>query len=529
MQQQQQICLDLVPFMARGIAQNKAARQELDKICAGGGIMIDSAVTPRRRAYGSYFREKDVFTELYCQKATDLIVTSFQENENGRKAAAAFEQLLKKCWRAIYNYVKTSGREVPFESFWQFLMKQEPRLTARELRNLPAPPVLLDKHRRPLKPHINSKDMLDGDFAIFWYLVNVFGKTLTEQGPLFHSNFQAHLRVQEKMTGDRQAPVLTDRQAELADMLWQSIDQRLKGIPASLDEYFHTLEYTRTAGYLFKRENFGGLPFDAIARAPVSRRELRRAIETMAAALSNETQATAELKQAALDFFTRTLLIRACAAEYDKLRTFVLRESRREGKTAAKRLQADKLKAELAQAQKEIATWKEKLAEKQVLLNELQLKIDKTEMARQKERDQWEAKLDESSQALDKLLASPNQENEAERERELSPEAVEAIARLNVVIIGGRSDWQQRLKEKYPRFAFISPAEAKYDLAVLAAADAIVICWKCLGHSLFYRTVGYAGKYHKPIVYFGSSNEQQLLRLLQRKCLPPGKEERHRD
>ena len=521
--QQQQANLDLVPFMARGIAQNKAARQELDKIYNKSDIIFDSAVTPRRRNYSSYFRECDVLTELYCQKATDLIVTSFQENANGQKAAAAFEQLLKKCWRPIYTYVKTKDKEVPFESFWLLLMKKEPQVTAQEMRNLPAPPVLLDKRQRPLKPSIKKKDMLDGDFAIFWHLANAFGKTVTDQGTLFHSNYQTHLRAQDKMIGIRPALVLTDRQKELAETLWQSIDQKLRGTPASLDEYFHTQEYTRTtAGYLFKQENFSGLPFDALARVQVSRRELRRAIEAMAASLPDETQVTAEIKQAALDFFARTLLVRACAAEYDNLRTFALTEIRRECKTAAKYLQIDKLKIELARAQKKNATLEEELVAKQSVLNELQLTIDKNEIARQKEREHWQAQLDETHRMLDKLLAFSNQENEPEKE--LSSEIIETIARLKLVILGGRLDWQQRLNAKYPIFSLIPSEDVKFDLSVLAAADAIVINWKCLGHSLFYRTVHYAGRYNKPIVYLGNSNEKHLLQALYRECILPKEE-----
>ncbi|QDR81790.1 hypothetical protein [Sporomusa termitida] len=516
--QQQEIRLDLVPFMAKGIAQNAAARRELDKICAAGGILIDSAVASRRQTYNSYFRDSDVYTELYCLKATDLIITSFQEDEDGQKAAAALDQLLKKCWKQIYTYIKTNGKEVRFESFWQFLMKKAIRLTAQEMRNLPAPPLpVLTGRGRPIKPYIKKKDMLDGDFAIFWHLTNAFGKTLTEQGTMFHSNFTAHLQAQEKMTRGQQPLALTDRQKELADELWHSIDQKLKGIPASLDEYFHTLEYTRNgSGYLFRQENFSGLPFDEIARVPVSRRELRRAIEAMAASLPEAVQATGQLKQAALDLFTRTLLIRACAMAYDKLRTLALNCIKQEDKTTVKRLQTKKLKAELTQEQKKNAMLEEKLAAKQNVLNELQLKIDKNEISRQKEREQWQAKLDEANQLLASLLAS---QKEDEPEMELSPETIEKIALLKVVIIGGRADWQQRLKHRYQSFTYISAEDVKFDLAVLNTADVIVINWKCLGHSLLYRAVQYAGKRNKRMVYLSNSNEKHMLEALCRECI----------
>ncbi|HWR07617.1 hypothetical protein [Sporomusa sp.] len=72
-----------------------------------------------------------------------------------------------------------------------------------------------------------------------------------------------------------------------------------------------------------------------------------------------------------------------------------------------------------------------------------------------------------------------------------------------------------------PNFSFIASEDVKYDLAVLEAADAIVVHWRFLGHSLFYRTVNYAGKLNKKIVYFGNSNEQQLLQSLYRECILP--------
>lgn len=182
-------------------------------------------------------------------------------------------------------------------------------------------------------------------------------------------------------------------------------------------------------------------------------------------------------------------------------------------------VQEKKSKLELAEAQKKILALEKSLAEKQAALNDLQLKLEKQELAAQKKKTELEERLADVNQVLDKLLTSRQQENETVPD--LDPATIEQITRLKVIIIGGRSDWQQRLREKYPNFSFIASKDVKYDLAVLNAADVIVISWRNLGHSLFYRTANYVGKLNKKVVYFGNSNEKHLLWTLYREYISP--------
>ncbi|WP_325537458.1 hypothetical protein [Sporomusa sp.] len=513
--------IDLLPFMAKAIAKNAAARRELDIIYADGIMTIEGAASSRWQKYYNYYRESDLVTELYCHKATALILISLNNDENSKKAAAALEQLLKKCWPPLYTYIKASGEEVSFDPFWLDLAKKEGKATLRELRNLPQLTKRMEQNPH-LKQTVKKKSIFDGDFVMFLYLANLFKKTIKEQGQaqatIYIHICVKHLEEQERMIRRKKPPVLTSKQKELADTLWQSIDQKLRGIPASLTEYFNILDANRCR---LEKENFSGLPLDALGQVIVSRQSLKSAIETMVTSLPDETTATAELKQAALELFTRTLCIRACAAEYEKVRSLAFQYVCLEEKAQSKPAQEKRDKEQLEQAQKKILALEQVLAQKQTMLNELQLKINKKEIADQREREQLQEKLDDINQVFISLLAAEKQQNDPKHEVDFSQETMEKIALLKVIIIGGRTVWQQRLKQKYPSFGLISSEDVKFDLSILDAADVIVISWKCLGHSLFYRTVHYASKHNKKIVYLGSSNERQLLQALYYECILP--------
>ncbi|QDR81383.1 hypothetical protein [Sporomusa termitida] len=536
-QEEGKISLDLVPFMAKGIAQKAAARSELDAVYADRGIHIERASSPKVQVYNRYYRESDILTELYCQKATDFIFTALNEHDAGqadKPALTALEQMLKKCWWRIYTYVKASGPEVRFESFWQKLMAKAAAPTQCELRNLPAWPPVGQPHSR--KQKATTKYALDGDFPVFWFLTNLFEKTITEKGYYFQQHLEAHLNEQERMNKKpkRKPLILMEPQKKLAGALWQFISQKLKGIPTSLNEYFYTQEYKQNAQTsLFKQENFGDLPVSAMKHVSVSRQELKRAIDLLVAGLPAETEVTDELKQSSLEYFKQILLVRACAVQYEKLRTFALEQSRLVDKAVFRPLELARLKEQLAQAGQKNCELEallaktnqnpmleDLLAQKQNALNELQLKLEKSESAAKKEIAHLQEKLGaerEANQALRGLLDAEQQQNE--QDSDLSPGILAQIALLKVVVLGGRTDWQQRVKQKYPNFICISSKEVKFDLSVLDAADVIVINWRFLGHSLFYRTMRYADKYNKKVAYLGNSNDKHLLQALYRECI----------
>lgn len=58
---------------------------------------------------------------------------------------------------------------------------------------------------------------------------------------------------------------------------------------------------------------------------------------------------------------------------------------------------------------------------------------------------------------------------------------LEAIRFLQIVVIGGREDWQARLRDKYPNFSFVGVKEANYNVNVLDKADVIVFNWTYAG------------------------------------------------
>ncbi len=532
-QEEEKVYLDLVPFLARAIARQPAARGELDAIFGGGSIAIPKATSPKMPVYNRYYRESDLQTELYCHKATDLVLAALQGGGPNNPALTALEQVLKKCWRPVYGYVKgVKGQDVPFAPLLDQIVVTAAAPTECELRNLPDwRPALLKKGA------VMSKNTLDGEFPVFLFLVNSLGKSNVTQDRRFRECFEAHLKEQKRMhRNPKTTPILTEPQKKLAAALWQGIEQQLRGIPANINEYFYTREYERilrTSPWTY--DNFHGLPLSAIKHTPVSRQELKRAIERLAVMLPAATEVTDGLRQTALEYFKHIMLIRACATQHEQLRSFALQQTQLANKEPVRQRQVTKLKAQLVLARQKnreletlLAQRQEKplvaplLQQKQTALNDLQLKLEKNESAAQKEIARLQARLaaeQEVNQALTGLLTAekPHYDETAD----LSPAILAQIALLNVILVGGRTDWQQRLKSKYPNFSFIAAEDVKFDLAVLAAADVIVINWKYLGHSLSYRTLSYAGKYNKRIIYLRSSNEKHLLQALYRECILP--------
>lgn len=545
--------LDLLPFIAKAMAQNAAARQQLDAVYAEGWLAGEQPAADRRESYNRYYRQSDPLTESYCYKATGLLLTIERDHKNCQRAAAAVEQIIKKCWRSLHAYVQASGPVVMFEPFWRQQVKKAAKAPAKEVRNLPpfsarpdnpfpappaglppddllpAPPadglpqslvlpVIWRRGRRPgpaPKKTIRKKSLLDGEFVIFWYLANLLGKRLVDvQSYVFVQHWHAYSKEQERMWMFA-APPLTAAQQALADELWQSVETRLKGIPNSLDQYLQT-KHGQGCRYWFAPERLGGLPVDILRQVNVSRKELRQAIDAMAAALPAATAVTAERRQEALDLVFQTLFARACAAEYDKLRQEVQQQPKTD-----KKAQDKQLKKQLTEAQRQVQAQQRALADRQASLDDLEQRLEKSQQAAQREIARLQEKLAATEAALNGVLASETPASETEAA--LGPEQLAAVAALRVVILGGRPDWQQRLLQNYPNFTCISSAKMNFDLAVLDSADVVVISWKHLGHSLFYRATQYAAKRGKEIMYISSSNEQQLIKALYR--LLPWKEE----
>ncbi|SDE69979.1 hypothetical protein SPACI_012820 [Sporomusa acidovorans DSM 3132] len=128
------IQLDLVPFLAKAMARHAAARRELDAIYAEGCLIGEDDASDKKKIYNRYYRQCDPLTEIYCHKATELLLATDGDGENRRRAAVAMEQLVKKCWRSIYAYIKHSGPVVPFDPFWLRQVKKEAKAMPRELR-----------------------------------------------------------------------------------------------------------------------------------------------------------------------------------------------------------------------------------------------------------------------------------------------------------------------------------------------------------------------------------------------------------
>ncbi|MDR2007231.1 MAG: hypothetical protein LBP78_08335 [Acidaminococcales bacterium] len=68
--------------------------------------------------------------------------------------------------------------------------------------------------------------------------------------------------------------------------------------------------------------------------------------------------------------------------------------------------------------------------------------------------------------------------------------------------------------------------EQKFDPALIDKADVVAINWSCAKHAVTGKARSYARKRGKKVIYAGVGNEKQLLDLLYKECVAPGKQGR---
>lgn len=166
-------------------------------------------------------------------------------------------------------------------------------------------------------------------------------------------------------------------------------------------------------------------------------------------------------------------------------------------------LQIDSYKKQLSENEKVIAD-----KDKCIGILEEKLKIADNKIT-QLERNVSQSNADKSELlGLRELFFSLDKEEEG---HPLKNNAAIELRNTKAVIVGGRSQWQNRLKECLPNAKFISAQMLNYDTHVFDNADCVVIVPNYLGHPLYYKTINYLQGKGKRILFLNNQNIDLVL------------------
>jgi hypothetical protein len=319
--------LDTTPFLALALAGSLKARAEIDKIYKKAPA--DLYKRAKKPKYEIFYKDRDVLTLWYCRRA-EALIEAYDTGESG----ASLENIVEKCWGNIYHYVQNAPEPASFDSFQIDKARTGQKIGGRGIEISPhAGSVALRKPQAPKEAGRGARPSADGeageDFLIFGQAAVMLHKTINWQEPFLISIFSAYERAYEERNRPDAEPAdfLSAKQKETAEELLKSVELRLGGLPASLDEYFQTEEYqsNKTGKYFFFHELLRDLPIAALRETPVGKKHLRRAVESLIARLPEDAEITDDLRRTALDAVLYALLMRAIAKQYAAAVQYALR------------------------------------------------------------------------------------------------------------------------------------------------------------------------------------------------------------
>jgi hypothetical protein len=82
------------------------------------------------------------------------------------------------------------------------------------------------------------------------------------------------------------------------------------------------------------------------------------------------------------------------------------------------------------------------------------------------------------------------------------------------IVIGGHERWRTKMKEHLPKFSFINPNIATFDLSLLDGCKVLFVFNTYINHPMYYRAVNHARINNMKIVYINSVNEDKVLKTI---------------
>ena len=126
----------------------------------------------------------------------------------------------------------------------------------------------------------------------------------------------------------------------------------------------------------------------------------------------------------------------------------------------------------------------------------------------------YEEDRDELIALREFVYNSEHDEEDAVQEDKL-PEMKAYIADKNVVIIGGHVNWQNKLKEMFPDWKYVSLTSFKtVDGSMLENKDKVYFYTDYISHTSYYKFIAAVRERKIPFGYIGSYNLDKVVRQI---------------
>lgn len=218
------------------------------------------------------------------------------------------------------------------------------------------------------------------------------------------------------------------------------------------------------------------------------------------------------------DLFLITCLYQKCLVSlYHETKQMYLEQSKREYYLGLKAKEA-RIKEQEAELSRKEREWKLKNQQLQREVDGLTEELrQKTYTIRQLEQ-QIENLEDYSEEVFALRTYAYKVERTEENEEENVPSLntmIEFIKSMNIVVIGGSLNWQQKLKEWLPSVELFETDEITRDLSRIKRVDAVFINTAVLSHAFYKKVMKEMNKKGTPLFYLGghSNMEKTLLEI----------------
>lgn len=101
--------------------------------------------------------------------------------------------------------------------------------------------------------------------------------------------------------------------------------------------------------------------------------------------------------------------------------------------------------------------------------------------------------------------------NQTEEEQVEAKEQLEYLNSMKILVLGGHSNWQRKLKEIFPQWSFVASSNKTFPIELLCDKDYIVCNTEVLSHATYYKMLAGRSK-NQRILYVRSNNMELCLR-----------------
>lgn len=506
------------PFFAVDLVKNKAAREDIARLL----VKYDEYIQPELRfipqGLAYYFAAQGLELEDRCRKLYVLYSQFDGKSMLSAMLSADLIAIIKKRYRRIYKYVESAPPVVDFEDYVQWVIYTYGKRVSGKAEAVAYAALKLEPPKEKVpKRKIKKIESMMINFPIFYFLTVMFRKGLNTDG-------------------DRSMEILNEYCAKQWRLLYFPVPWQIE-VPEALQYKVKELrDYVvgELAGKKTFEDYFGSLPGKMIqadlsliymldnAAPIVLGKHLQDCLENVRLLLKAslykvgpDTPLEADFKSSFFYEVIKNVFIMECC-EYNK--TVKQRYLQQEQLTAGG--SNGKNKAVIRELNKKIETGLNLLEAKkaswdiqEVKYQRLLAKKDKALEELKKQQVEQRAEIEYLRELLEQLPPENNNAN-----IDAFPMDLQSVNAKQIMVMGGREDWQARLKQKYPNFSFIGTKEVNYDTGILDKADVIVFNWTYAGHSLYSKLKDYLLKNPRPLVYT-RGNEEILLREIARVLL----------